>query len=355
MRALAILAVLGLTVAPAAPPVAKQGPDPDPIVTAAIRASSARGVLWLRRAQNADGSWGDNLRTPGQVGNTCIATLALMATGSTTTRGEHWQAIRRAMRWLRTNAENWGHRAAPIDQGTLLQRKLGSNIDLYLLTLLYSQAMGNGIDAHDERVARTQMRAGVDRITKFQKPNGEWETSYEPTLTTITAWLALRQAHDAGITIRESSADKVVEYLKTVCLDPKTGIFKDQKWGQRIRFVTQAGALRVLCGMGEFASPIARKATDVLLKMSFHQDVGGKGREGGEEFLGALFSTQALHIERGAAFEAWYPKICQQLMACQNRDGSWVGHHCITGRVFCTACSVMSLLTPDQMLPMVDK
>ena len=97
----------------------------------------------------------------------------------------------------------------------------------------------------------------------------------------------------------------------------------------------------------------ARKATEVILRMRFDQDVGG--RSGGEEFLGALYATQAMYLEGEEAYDQWYPKIVDALVACQNRDGSWMGHHCITGRVFCTACSVIAMLTPHKMLPMIER
>lgn len=326
--------------------------DDDPLPPAA-RASVERALSWLVRAQNRDGSWGDDDGLQGEIGNTCIATLTLLGTGSTPTRGRYHREIRRALRWLDGRARGWGSSSDDLDRGTLLQRKLGDNIDLYLLTLLGSQLLGNDIDARDGERLQEEMSKAVDRIASLQKDNGEWEASYEPMLTTITAWLALRQAWDAGVRVPAASARKVVEYLKDRCFDPATGVFHDHKWNRGMRFVTQAGALRVLYGMGEGQEPAVRRATDVILKMRFDQDVGG--REGGEEFLAVLFATQALHIERGAAFESFYPRIVAALAECQNADGSWVGHHCITGRVFCTSTAVLSMLTPNRLLPMLEK
>ncbi len=315
--------------------------------------STDRAVRWLLRAQNQDGSFGDNPGMTGEIGNTCIAVLAFMSTGSTPTRGPHCRAIQRALHWLDRRAKGWGGSSAHLDGGTLLQRKLGVNIDLYLLTLLGSQLLGNGVDAREESVLQRELTHAVERIAAAQQPNGEWESSYEPMLTTITAWLALRQAHDAGIRIPVASAGKVIEYLKQDCFESKTGIFHDRKWGRGVRFVSQSGALRVLYGMDEGRTPDVQRATQYLLQMSFDQDVGG--HEGGEEFLAALFATQALHIERDANWRAFYRRIVDALVACQNQDGSWVGHHCITGRVFCTACSVLAMLTPHRLLPMVER
>ena len=67
----------------------------DDLVPKVVRASSERGVKYLLRAQNRDGSWGDDHGSPGDLGNTAIAVLALVGHGSTPTRGKHAYALRR--------------------------------------------------------------------------------------------------------------------------------------------------------------------------------------------------------------------------------------------------------------------
>ncbi|MEZ5965002.1 MAG: prenyltransferase/squalene oxidase repeat-containing protein [Planctomycetota bacterium] len=319
--------------------------------TAAVSAKAAASALrWLVAAQNTDGSFGDNPRTPGDVSNTSVAILALLANGSTVDRGPHWRALRRAVEWLlRHTARDPGG----YDTGTLIQRKLGQNIDLYMAAVAYAQLLGTQIDAATEKVLHERLTRMVAHIASLQKPNGEWESSYETSLTTISAWLALRQAHDAGVAIHHASPELVVRYLEESCLDPGTGVFRDQKWGKQMRFVTQAGALRVLYAHGRDQRAVVQKATRVLLDMRFDQDVGG--RAGGEEFLGALFATHAMRQAADATFAAWYRKIVAALARCQNADGSWLGHHCITGRVFCTACAYIALQTPHELMTMACK
>jgi squalene cyclase len=319
------------------------------VEAAAAKASSA-ALRWLLAAQNSDGSFGDNPRSAGDVSNTSIAILALVSTGSTVDRGPHWRPLRRAVEWLlrHTRGESGAY-----DKTTLIQGKLGQNIDLYLATLAYAQLHGMHMDVATEKVLRERAARMVERIASLQKSNGEWEASYETILTTISAWLALRQAHDAGIAVANASAERVVRYLEEDCLDPSTGVFLDLKWGKRMRFVTQAGALRVLYAHGREDQPHVAKATRVLLDMRFDQDVGG--RAGGEEFLGALFATHAMRMADDQTFATWFRKIVTALARCQNGDGSWLGHHCITGRVFCTACALIALQTPNELLAMATR
>ena len=35
----------------------------------------------------------------------------------------------------------------------------------------------------------------------------------------------------------------------------------------------------------------------------------------------------------------------------QNKDGSWAGHHCITGRTFCTATALLTLMADRAPIP----
>lgn len=317
---------------------------PNDDVHALAHKSGANALRWLLAAQNPDGSFGDNLRTPGDTSNTSIALVALLATGSTVDRGPHWRSIRRAADWL---LRKTGGRAGGYDSATLIQAKLGQNIDLYLAALAYSQLLGTHMDADTEKTLQQRASAMAEHIASLQKANGEWEASYETILTTISAWLALRQAHDAGVAVPGASAERVVRYLEETCLDRATGVFKDMKWGKQMRFVTQAGALRVLYAHGREHEAHVQHATRVLLDMRFDQDVGG--RAGGEEFLGALYATQALRMADDKTFAAWYGKIVAALARSQNADGSWLGHHCITGRVFCTACSLIALQTPTEL------
>jgi hypothetical protein len=333
----------------AAPLAAPAVADP---VSELARLTAEKAVRWLVGAQNRDGSWGDNPGSPGEVGNTAIACLALLAHGSAPSRGPHCVPLQRAFDWLAKRTRNYAA-GKELDRMTLLHRKLGDNADLYLVALLYSQSLSLNIEAWEDQRMQQELGKMAKHISSLQKQNGEWETSYEPMLTTIAAWQALKQTHAAGVAIDHASPQKVVRYLREDCLEKSSGVFREQKWGRQQRFVTQAGGVRVLVGEGLGGEEDVQRAIAVIDKMRFDQDVGGAS--GGEEFLGALYATQALLLERDQVYGRWYERITKALKASQNADGSWVGHHCITGRVFCTACSIMTLLTPDRLLPLVER
>ena len=73
----------------------------------------------------------------------------------------------------------------------------------------------------------------------------------------------------------------------------------------------------------------------------------GFGSNGGEEFLSFLNIAEALVVKGGKDWEEWDAKMQQAVPRVQDKDGSWSGHHCITGKTFCTAAALL-VLTADR-------
>ena len=47
--------------------------------------------------------------------------------------------------------------------------------------------------------------------------------------------------------------------------------------------------------------------------------------------------------------------MTSNLERIQNKDGSWSGHHCITGRTFCTAAALLVLTVDRAPIPLAAK
>ncbi|HEV8290789.1 MAG TPA: hypothetical protein VGP94_02645, partial [Tepidisphaeraceae bacterium] len=73
----------------------------------------------------------------------------------------------------------------------------------------------------------------------------------------------------------------------------------------------------------------------------------GFGSNGGEEFLSYLNIGESLFHKGGSDWEKWDKSMSNNVNNIQNADGSWSGHHCITGRTFCTAAA-LNVLTIDR-------
>ena len=77
-----------------------------PGVTPEVHASIQRGLTWLSQNMANDGSW----RNSGGYGSypaamTGLAGMALVASGSTPTRGRYWNEVRKSVDFLLKNAD----------------------------------------------------------------------------------------------------------------------------------------------------------------------------------------------------------------------------------------------------------
>jgi len=64
---------------------------------------------------------------------------------------------------------------------------------------------------------------------------------------------------------------------------------------------------------------------------------------------------ESLVVKAGPEWEKWDKKITANLNRIQNKDGSWTGHHCITGRTFCTSAALLVLMTDRAPVPIAAK
>lgn len=79
--------------------------------------------------------------------------------------------------------------------------------------------------------------------------------------------------------------------------------------------------------------------------------IAGFGSNGGEEFLSFLNISETLVIKGGKEWSDWDDKMRKGMEKAQDKDGSWAGHHCITGKTFCTAGAVLVMLADRTPFP----
>jgi hypothetical protein len=79
--------------------------------------------------------------------------------------------------------------------------------------------------------------------------------------------------------------------------------------------------------------------------------VRGFGSNGGEEFLSFLNISEMLVVKGDKEWTEWDGKMADMLTKAQDKDGSWSGHHCITGKTFCTAGALLVLMADRTPFP----
>jgi len=93
----------------------------------------------------------------------------------------------------------------------------------------------------------------------------------------------------------------------------------------------------------------------VIARLDDKAFIAGFGSNGGEEFLSYMTIGESLVVKGGHDWETWDRSITGNLDRIQNGDGSWSGHHCITGRTFCTSTALLVLLTDRTPVPVAGK
>jgi hypothetical protein len=104
---------------------------------------------------------------------------------------------------------------------------------------------------------------------------------------------------------------------------------------------------RKLSEVQENRQKLAAAQAAIVDKIDDAQFVAGFGSNGGEEFLSYWAIGETLVTERDPKFADWDRTMTENLNRVQNDDGSWSGHHCITGKTFCTSAALL-VLTVDR-------
>jgi hypothetical protein len=78
--------------------------------------------------------------------------------------------------------------------------------------------------------------------------------------------------------------------------------------------------------------------------------VRGFGSNGGEEFLSFMNISETLLLKGGSDWDKWEKSMASSIDEVQDKDGCWSGHHCITGKTFCTATALLTLMADRSQL-----
>jgi hypothetical protein len=65
--------------------------------------------------------------------------------------------------------------------------------------------------------------------------------------------------------------------------------------------------------------------------------------------------AESLVVKGGDEWKKWDDAMSGNLQRVQNGDGSWSGHHCITGRTFCTSTALLVMMADRTPIPVKAK
>jgi len=190
------------------------------------RPAVRKALAWLVKQQNKDGSWSSPTQ-PADVGGTAMAGLALLMEGSTATRGQYAEPIRKAIAWMSNNCQTNG------DDGLIARNRPAEYMfgQAYAVLFLASARAredkidGTGLEARLAKARQRELddvlKRAVQFIARAQSTTGGWfyvsskeAQDQEAASSSIAQVLALRAARLAGIELPKETLPKAFAYLE---------------------------------------------------------------------------------------------------------------------------------------------
>ncbi len=363
-----------------------QGEEP-PISTRSPAEAARTGIDWLASVQGNNGGWGqdggetsfvragENLESSGNdLANTAVAVLALIQAGHTPDSGKHRAVVKRGLEFVLHQVEASPKEGLAVSSitGTQIQRKLGPYIPTFLTARLLAEIDGEMKDPRLNERVRAGLEKCVRKIEQNQESDGSWNVSggWAPILGTSMASRGLAIAKDKRVVVSETVLARVDDYTKRSAKAVAAPVAAARASGLA-GGVSSRSFESALAADASSAGVALYKGAQVLEQLSRTEEdrernadeiaaisgqlangrfVRGFGSMGGEEYFSYLNISDSLRRTGGEEWETWDGKIKTQLVLMQNEEGSWAGHHCITGRVAVTSAAVLTLLAGQQPL-----
>lgn len=386
-----------------------------------------KGLKYLISQQHEDGGWGQGggwrsadqgggrvegagVQDPSDVGNTCIATLALLRAGNTPSDGPYARNVARAIQFICKNVDKadkdslW---VTPV-RNTQLQSKIGPYIDTFMASLVMAEVKGKMGSDESEKQLLVALDKTVHKIEKNQKANGTWANEgWAAVISQGIATKGLNRAKQVGVVVSDEVLVRAEKWGKEN-FDARSGTFgKPGAAGLTATEVSVAGAAdsvgdagvplysaaqtvssvqesvntnrvkqpqlkklvaepstpaavkdkaqKELDRFGETEKVLEAQTNALSRQISDQAFVQGFGSNGGEEFLSYLNISETLLVKGGKDWEKWDKTMSEGLTRAQDKDGSWSGAHCITGKTFCTAAAMLVLMADRAPVPVAAK
>lgn len=328
-----------------------------------------RGLDYLARYQNPDGSWTSKIgfklnnnyeytaADRGHVGVSALACMAFLAGGHTPGRGEHGDVIDRGLDFILSCVKDDGYI-------TYAGTRMYSHA---FATLFLAEVYGM---THRDDVKRKLQKA-VDFIVKSQNTEGGWRyvpLARESDMSIVVCQvLALRAARNIGIRVPKSTIDAAANYVVASAVTDErprgfhnpyrndVGTFHYQKdHYSRSSFALTSAGVTALHGLGIYSDHLIQKGIEYLNR-DFAKFNSYWGRSGHYFFwYGHYYGVQAMHTQGGRDWREYFTNLRRFLLDMQHADGSWPNDEG-PGPIYGTATAVLILEIPYGFLPIFQR
>ncbi len=314
---------------------------PRPVVTPEVRAAIDRGTAWLVRTQDAQGAW----RNAGGYGSspvamTSLAGMALLAGGSTPSRGHEWRSLRSTVDWLLQQQDReTGLFAVRGEDG---QPMFGHGFATQFLALVH----GMEEDVPQQLRVQKALQRAVRLIEASQSAAGGWyytpDANDDEGSVTVTQLQALRACRQVGIVVDSRTVQRAVDYLRR-CQNTDGGVRYRLSVPGESRPAITAASIASLFAAGVYDDqPFVARAFGYCQK---HLQV--RVDTTNHHFYAHLYWSEALSQCSGRDYDDYWRAMSAWLLERQSRDGSWDGDG--VGPVYGTAIALRILQLPLEL------
>lgn len=369
---------------PSVPIARRTAADPKPLTD-----TVKKGLAWLAKHQLDNGSWGQGDEASGMrgsqinaganVADSSMALIAFLRSGNTPRSGEYQQVVQKGLDYVLSEIEASDDKSLYVTsvRGTRVQSKIGQYADTFAALMLLTEAKGTGKDGVANARIDAALKKVVKKVEKNQRENGSWDDNgWAPVLSQAMASKGLNRAAQNGYVVSGEVLKRVEASAKAGGMSGRgsagvklygaaadSSTFRDDAATKRSKAETMKAKARKY--MPEMQSPdvptkaqidAAEKEAQaaegaavaneraLVARVQDKNFIAGFGNNGGEEFLSYLLISETLVQKGGEEWVKWDASINSLVGKVQNEDGSWTGHHCITGRTFCTAAALLVLM-----------
>jgi hypothetical protein len=324
--------------------------------TTASEAAVTRGLEWLARHQNANGSWSlhafnqhadcrgkcRNPGVPSDTAGTALALLPFLGAGETHFKGRYKETVQKGLDWLASAQSNNGDL-----QGPGFGRMYAHGQAAIVLCEAFALT-------RDEKL-RKPAQLALDFIVRAQHSEGGWR--YAPRQagdTSVVGWqlMALRSGQMAYLNVPDKVIEAAKQYLDSAQCD-YTGSQYAYMPGHGPSHVMTAEALLCRQYTGWPANHVGlTTGCDRLLKEHL------PSRSGGDVYY-YYYATQVMHHMGGERWKKWNDEMRDLMVRTQRTEGheagSWDprgGHSASGGRLYQTALSICILEVYYRHMPL---
>jgi hypothetical protein len=294
------------------------------------------GLKWLSVRQNEDGAFGVRRGYGRNVAVVSLAGMAWLSSGSSPGRGPYGVNIQRATDFVLNSCRSSGYVNVP--EGQSHGPMYGHGFATLFLAEVYGMTPRKGI--------REKLEKAVRLIISCQNKEGGWRYENEPNeadvSVTVCQIMALRAARNCGLFVPKDVVDRCIAYVKQ-CQNDDGGFRYQLVRRSSSQFARSAAGLVALYSAGVYDGPEIGRALSYL----------ERHRPGGmidpHYYYGHYYAVQAQYQAGGNHWNRWFPRIRDQLIGDQQKDGSW--SDLTFSNEYATAMSCIILQIPNNHLP----